>query len=90
MPRYLIERVLPEGLGAFLVEHPVSQIVLTNTELGVAWLYSYVDSGSTCLFCLYEAPTPEAIRKAARRAGLPITVIHRVTVLEPHAYPSAP
>lgn len=86
MPRYLVERALPDGLGAFLVEHPVSEIALTHDELGVAWLCSYVDSGATHLFCLYEAANPEAIRKAARRTGLPITVIHRVTVLDPHAF----
>lgn len=86
MPRYLVERALPEGLEAFLVEHSVSEIVLANTDLGVAWLYSYVDSGAKRLFCLYEAANPEVIRKAARRTGLPIKTIHRVTILDPHAF----
>jgi hypothetical protein len=35
----------------------------------------------------YQAAGPEAIRKAAHRTGLPVDVIHRVTVLEPHAFP---
>ncbi|TQM11739.1 nickel-binding protein [Pseudonocardia kunmingensis] len=86
MPRYSIERALPEDLGAFLVERPVSEIVLANTELGVAWLCCFVNSGDKRLFCMYEPANPEAIRKAGRRTGLPIEVIHRVTVLEPHAF----
>ncbi|MHA6629873.1 nickel-binding protein [Pseudonocardia sichuanensis] len=55
----------------------MSEIVLANTELGVAWLCCFVNSGDKRLFCMYEPANPEAIRKAGRRTGLPIEVIHR-------------
>lgn len=35
-------------------------------------------------FCLYEAPFPEAIRRAARRNGLPVDKITEVRALDPY------
>ena len=35
-------------------------------------------------FCIYEAPTPEAIRKAAAQNRLPVDRIVRVRVLDPY------
>jgi hypothetical protein len=87
VPRYLVERHLPRGLARFLVDRPVTDIVLNNTEVGVVWLHSYVTDDTRRMFCLCEAASPEAIRKAARRTGLPVDVIRLVTVLEPHAFP---
>jgi len=86
MPRYLVERHLPAGLDAFLADQPVTEMVARNTETDVVWLHSYVTDTSKRMFCLCEAASPEAIRKAAHRTGLPVDVIHRVTVLEPHAF----
>ena len=41
------------------------------------------DDGKTT-FCIYEAPTPEAIRKAAAQNRLPVDRIVRVRVLDPY------
>lgn len=87
MPRYLVERDFPEGLNLFLEEKSTESIVSANEDIGVTWLYSYVTESQRQAYCLYEAAGPEAIRRAAHRAGLPIGVIRRVSVLEPHAYP---
>jgi uncharacterized protein DUF4242 len=38
------------------------------------------------MVCVYEAPSPEAIRKAARRSDLPVDRITRVRVLDPYSY----
>jgi hypothetical protein len=38
------------------------------------------------MFCVYDAPSPEAIRRAAERNGLPVDRITRVTVLDPYFY----
>ena len=35
---------------------------------------------------MYDAPNPEAIRRAAERNGLPVDRITRVTVLDPYFY----
>jgi hypothetical protein len=37
-------------------------------------------------FCVYDAPTPEAIRKRAAHNKLPVDRITRVRVLDPYFY----
>jgi hypothetical protein len=37
-------------------------------------------------FCVYDAPTREAIRKAAGRSELPVEKITKVAVLDPYFY----
>jgi len=37
-------------------------------------------------FCIYDAPTPEAIRKTAVRNALPVDSITQVRVLDPYFY----
>ena len=81
MPRYLVERAF--------VEPPrlaVDAVIARNEYLGVTWFHSYVDEDTGTMFCLYEAPSPEAIRNAARQSGLPVDRITRVRVLDPYFY----
>ena len=87
MPRYLVERTFPDGLtlssddeGAELCR----RIVVTNAEDDVTWLHSYVSSDRLRTFCLYDAPSPEAIRRTAKRNNLPVDRITRVNVLDPY------
>ncbi len=88
MPRYMVQRTFPEGLHI-----PVSNgaaictpVVDRNAEEGVTWVSSYVSEDKTRTFCVYDAPTPEAIRKTAARNQLPVDQITRVTVLDPYFY----
>jgi len=89
MARYIVERTFPSGL-----EIPVDTegeklclaVVDHNAELGVTWLNSYVSEDKTKTFCVYDAPDPEAIRRAAAVNGLPVDAITRVTVLGPYFY----
>jgi len=81
MPRYLIERDFPEGLripqdkiGATLC----AKVIENNAEDGVTWIHSYVTPDRTRTFCIYDGPTPEAIRRAATRNKLPIVQITEV------------
>jgi hypothetical protein len=39
-------------------------------------------------FCIYDAPTPEAVRRAAEDNRLVIDRINEVQVLDPYFYPS--
>ncbi len=50
-----------------------------NEEEGVRWLYSFLSADKRKTYCLYEAPSAEAIERAAERAGLPADVIVEVT-----------
>jgi hypothetical protein len=94
MPRYIVERSFPEGFELPLGEAGVEVcrgVVGVNEFLGVTWVHSYVRDDRRATFCVYEAPNPESIRRAAERNGLPVARITRVTVLDPYFYtPSAP
>jgi hypothetical protein len=50
-----------------------------NAEEGVRWLYSFLSADKRKTYCLYEAPSPQAIRTAATRTGFPADVIVEVT-----------
>jgi len=87
MPRYVVERTFADGLwlradaeGA----EACNVVVRRNAEEGVTWLHSYVSDDGKRVFCLYEGPTPEAIRKAAAANELPVDRITQVGVLDPY------
>ena len=89
MPRYLIERSFPDGLSIPMNEagrKAVAGVVANNAELGVTWVHSYVTPDRQNTYCIYDAPTPEAIRKVAERNGLPVNRITEVSVLDPYFY----
>ena len=89
MPRYMIERMFLDGLR-FPIDadgrKTAEQIVATNAGEGVTWVHSYVSDDDRTTFCIYDAPTPEAVRKVADRNGLPVDRITEVRVLDPYFY----
>jgi hypothetical protein len=89
MPRYLVERAFPDGLR--IPDGPAGAatcraVVDRNTDEGVTWVHSYVSHDQKRTFCVYDAPTPEAIRKTASRNQLPVDRITEVRVLDPYFY----
>ena len=76
MPAFLIERRYADELEASA--EVVDGINRVNDEEGVKWLYSFLSADNRKTFCLYEAPSAEAIRRAAVRAGLPADVVVEV------------
>jgi hypothetical protein len=89
MPRYVVERIFPEGLGvAAGAEGAVLSpaVVERNADEGVTWVHSYVSEDRQKTFCIYDAPSPEAIRKTAARNHLPVDRITQVRVLDPYSY----
>jgi Nickel responsive protein SCO4226-like len=81
MPLFMIERNFAEQLD--LTPEAAAQVKLVNDEIGVNWLFSFLSADKKKTYCLYEAPTAEAIREAARRAGIPADVIVEVSNLRP-------
>jgi hypothetical protein len=81
MPRYLVERTFS---GA--PELAVEALLERNADDGVTWLHSYVSEDTGTMLCLYEAPSPEAVRRAARHSDLPVDRIRKVRVLDPYSY----
>jgi hypothetical protein len=87
MPRYLIERDFPDGLGLSPNKEgqaAATHVIANNAHEGVTWVHSYVTPDKTKTFCIYDGPSPEAIRKVAERNGLPIERITEVRVLDPY------
>ena len=89
MPRYVVERTFPEGLTMPAGDEGAGMymaVVERNADAGVTWVHSYVSADRAKTFCVYDAPTPEAIRKTASRNDLPIDRITEVRVLDPYFY----
>lgn len=89
MPRYLIERTFPDGLQIPVTDAGSAMclnVVDNNTDENVTWIHSYVSDDKKKTFCIYDAPTPEAIRKVANRNNLPVERITEVRVLDPYFY----
>jgi len=89
MPRYVIERTFPGGVA--IPQNEVGArfcrgIVTVNAREGVTWIHSYVSDDRARMFCVYDAPSPESIRRTAARNDLPVHRITRVRVLDPYFY----
>ena len=83
MPLFLVERNFAEELE--LTASDVSGIQAVNDDAGVRWVYSFLSADKRKTYCLYEAPTADAIREAARRNDIPVDVIIAVSELSPDA-----
>jgi Nickel responsive protein SCO4226-like len=89
MPKYLIERVFPTPWAVAATPEGRQQclaMVARNADEGVSWLHSYVRYDGKQAFCVYDAPSPEAVRRTAARNGLPVDRITEVRVLDPYFY----
>ncbi len=89
MPRYLVERTFTDGLLIPMNDEGAAtcrSVVANNAEELVTWVHSYVTPDKAKTFCIYDGPSPEAIRRAAGRNGLPIDSITEVRVLDPYFY----
>jgi hypothetical protein len=77
MPTYLIERRFAEQLE--MTGEDVKLLEDVNEDEGVSWLFSFLSADRHRSYCLYEAPSPDAIITAARRAGIPADVVTEVS-----------
>jgi hypothetical protein len=87
MPRYMIERTFGEGWdlrSSAAAAELCRAVVRRNADEGVTWLHSYVSDDRKRTFCVYEGPSPEAIRKAAAANRLPVDRITQISVLDPY------
>ncbi len=89
MNRYLVERTFADGLAIPMTDAGAQaclNVVGNNAEDGVTWVHSYVTPDKRKTFCIYDGPSPEAIRRAASRNNLPVDRITQVSVLDPYFY----
>jgi hypothetical protein len=76
MPLFMIERAFAEQLE--LTDDDVTLIEEINAEEGVRWLFSFLSADRRRTYCLYEAPSPDEIIAAARRANIPADAVVEV------------
>ena len=50
------------------------------------WLFSFLSADKKKTYCLYEGPSAEAMREAARRANIPADVVIEVSEINPGAF----
>lgn len=73
MALFIIERNFAEQLEPSA--EAVKMIGEVNDGVGVKWLYSFLSADKRKTYCLYEAQSADAVREAARQAGLPADVV---------------
>ncbi|KRD18818.1 MULTISPECIES: DUF4242 domain-containing protein [unclassified Streptomyces] len=89
MPRYLVQRTFTEGLHIPTDDEGAKAcrtVVEGNAASGVTWVQSYVSRDKSVTYCVYDGPSPEAVRQAAQTTGLPVDRITEVSVLDPYFY----
>jgi Protein of unknown function (DUF4242) len=77
MPVYMIERRFADQLD--MTSDEVNELEEINAGEGVSWLFSFLSADRHRTYCLYEAPSPDAIIAAARAAGIPADVVTEVS-----------
>ncbi len=84
MPLFIIERNFAEQLE--VTKNAADEIKRINDDSGVRWLYSFLSADKKKTYCLYEAPSADAIRAAAKLANLPADVVTPVTEVRPEQF----
>ena len=77
MPLYVIERTFAEQLE--LTTDDVKLIDEVNADEGVRWLFSFLSADRRRTYCLYEAPSPDAVIAAAHKANVPADAVVEVS-----------
>jgi hypothetical protein len=85
MPVYMIERTFADQLD--LTGDDIKLIDDVNADEGVRWLFSFLSADRRRTYCLYEAPSADAIVAAARRADVPVDVVVEVDSASPTLSP---
>jgi Protein of unknown function (DUF4242) len=84
MPLFVIERNFADQLE--MTKDDADNVNAINADAGVSWLFSFLSADKKKTYCLYEAPTAQAIRDAAGKAGIPADVIVEVSELRPEQF----
>lgn len=86
MPKYVIEREIP-GAGKLSAADlkgiaQKSCSVLRDMGHSVQWVHSYVTGDK--IYCVYNAPNEEAVRRHATQGGFPANRVSQVTsIIDP-------
>jgi uncharacterized protein DUF4242 len=87
MTRFVIERNLPEGLSEGEIDAAVRRAVTVNSGLpDVSWIGSHLTADQRKFFCIYDAPSADRVRQAARLADIPCDTVTEVREMRPADY----
>ena len=75
MPLFVVERKFADQLD--LSGDEIKRFEEVNADEGVRWLYSFLSADRKQSYCLYEAPSAEAILAASTKT-LPIEAVVEV------------
>lgn len=75
MTRYMVTRTFPAGALAGLDAVGEAAVNRVNANYSVRWVYSYANPAKTRTYCIYEAPSQQAVRDAAKANKLPVDEI---------------
>jgi hypothetical protein len=85
MPRYVVEHDFASGLDV-QANDEVAETCLaaagSHTSYGVTWRNAFLSPDNQKTLCIYDAPTPEAVRQFANKNNLPVSQIMEVLVVE--------
>ena len=84
MPLFMIERNFAEQLEVNRDSN--AEVTRVNADIGIQWLFSFLSADKKKTYCLYESPSAEAIREAARRLDIPADEIIEVSELRPEMF----
>ena len=75
MPKYMVERYLPritpEQLTAAATRAKITTAEMTQEGTPIRYLRSIFIPGEDKCFCLFDGPSPDAVREANERANIP-------------------
>jgi hypothetical protein len=77
VPLYVIERTFDSDLE--VTGDDIRQIDEINAGEEVRWVFSFLSADRRRTYCLYEAPSADAIRAAAKRANMPADAVVEVS-----------
>ncbi len=80
MPRYIIERNVPALSREELTLAAQRSLEVLKGMPEVRWIRSYVSDVEGKIYCEYDAPSVEAVREHARRAGIPADRISEIAL----------
>lgn len=86
MPKYVIERILPNAgnLSAEQLKGISQKSCAVLSDLGpqIQWIHSYVTGDK--IYCIYSAPSEALIREHAQKGGFPADSINEVkSIIDP-------
>jgi hypothetical protein len=85
MPLYVIEREFADELE--LANEDIRLIDEANADEGIRWVFSFLSADRRHTYCLYEAPSADALLSAAKRVNLPADAIVEVGPASPELSP---